>query len=55
MAKPEIPLRGGMEYDALTRWRKFQAWRAGQRKWVKRKFRKRARQMVKAIIRKGGE
>ncbi len=55
MARPEIPLRGGLEQDALSGWRKFLAWKAGQRKWVKRMFRKRARRVAKAQIKKGGE
>lgn len=50
MARPEIPLRGGLEQDALTGWRKFLAWKAGQRKWVKRMFRKRARRVARRDI-----
>lgn len=38
-----IPLKGGAEYDALTRWKRFENFRAGERRWVKRKYNKRVR------------
>lgn len=37
-------LKGAIEYDALTRWRKYLFWRAGERKAIKRKFNRRVRQ-----------
>ena len=37
-------LRGGDEYDALTRWKRFLYWRPGQRRTIKRRFNKRQRQ-----------
>lgn len=36
-------LKSGDEYDAVTRWRRFLHWRAGQRKRVKRQLARRAR------------
>lgn len=36
-------LKGGDEYDALTRWKRYLGWRPGQRKLVKRQFWKRQR------------
>ena len=38
-----IPLKGGDEYDALTRYRKLIKWRSGIRKWLKKKYNKRLR------------
>lgn len=38
-----LPLKGGDEYDALTKWKKFLKWRAGQRKAIKRAYNKRQR------------
>lgn len=38
-----IPLSGGDEYDALTRWRRIMSWRAGDRKAIKRRYNRRVR------------
>lgn len=46
--KPVVPLKGGEEYDAFTRWRRFLRWRAGDRRKIKRRFWKRARRLLKA-------
>ncbi len=41
------PMKGGGEYDALShRAKRFYGWRAGVRKWLKRKFNKRIRRVV---------
>ena len=40
-------LRGGDEYDALTRWQRFLRWRPGQRRAIKRRFNKRQRRAWK--------
>ncbi len=34
---------GGLEFDALAGWQRVLHWRAGQRKWIKRKFNRRIR------------
>lgn len=36
-------LKSGLEYDALTGWRKVLRFRAGERKFIKRKYNKRQR------------
>ncbi|GAB4438642.1 MAG: hypothetical protein Kow00120_06360 [Anaerolineae bacterium] len=46
-----IPMRGALEYDALTRWRRYLRWRAGERKAVKRGYWRRARRMARAMCR----
>ena len=38
-----IPLKGGDEYDALTRWRRYLKFGRGVLKWIKRKYHKRVR------------
>ena len=38
-----IPLKGGDEEDALTRWRKYLQFGRGVTKWIKRKYNKRVR------------
>lgn len=43
-----IPLKGGDENDALTRWKRLIKWRPGQRKSAKKTYQKRLRQMAKA-------
>ena len=48
--KSEYPMATGDEYDALTRWRRFVRWRAGQRASIKRGFRRRVRRLVKRMI-----
>ena len=47
MGKGRIPLKGGLEYDALTNARGFYGWRAGTVKWVKRHYNKRVRRTGK--------
>ena len=42
-----IPLRSGGEYDALTRWRRVLHWRAGERRYWKRQYRRRERRQGK--------
>ncbi|UOK71736.1 hypothetical protein [Ancylobacter polymorphus] len=37
------PLKGGAEQDALTGWRRFLSWRAGERKAAKTSFWRRVR------------
>ena len=44
-------LKGGMEYDVLTRWRKFINMNPGVAKLVKRKYNKRVRSNEKSSIR----
>lgn len=40
-------LKSGLENDALTRYKRHVRWRAGQRKFAKRKFWKRMRKEAK--------
>jgi hypothetical protein len=47
-------LRGGGEWDALTRSKRFHRWRAGVRSWIKRKFNKRQRQLKKGYSSRRG-
>jgi hypothetical protein len=51
MAKGDLPLKGGDEYDALTRWKRLLHWRPGIRAWMKRKYNKRVRKAAKADLR----
>ena len=44
-----IPMKGGDEYDALTKARKFYKWKAGQVKRIKRAYNKRFRKYNKDI------
>tara|TARA_B110000483_G_scaffold239073_1_gene316895 strand:- start:413 stop:616 length:204 start_codon:yes stop_codon:yes gene_type:complete len=44
-----IPMKGGDEYDALTKARKFYKWKAGQVKRIKRAYNKRFRKQGKDI------
>lgn len=44
-----IPMKGGDEYDALTKARKFFLWKAGQVKKIKRGYNKRFRKQGKDI------
>jgi hypothetical protein len=39
----KIPLKGGDEYDALTKARKYYSWSKGQLKKIKRSYNKRFR------------
>jgi len=45
----KIPMKGGDEYDALTKARKFFLWKAGQVKKIKRRYNKRFRKQGKDI------
>ena len=45
-----IPLKGGDEFDALTKWRTVLKLRAGVRKAAKRSYARRLRQWLKAKI-----
>lgn len=47
MGHRDIAMKGGGERDALTRAKRFYHWRAGTRRYFKRKFNKRARRAVK--------
>jgi len=38
-----IKLKGGDEYDALTKAKKFYSWKPGERKKIKRSYNKRLR------------
>ena len=38
-----IPMIDGDEYDALTPWRKYTRWRAGERRRIKRRYNRRDR------------
>jgi capsid portal protein len=44
-----IPMRGGDEYDGLTKARKFLIWKAGQLKKIKRAYNKRFRKYIKEM------
>lgn len=48
--KPELPLKSGDEYDALTKWKKFCLWKAGDRAAIKRGYNKRVRREVKKQV-----
>ena len=50
--KPEVPLKSGDEYDALTPWKRFLHFKPGTRKEIKRGFRKRVRKFVRKMLRK---
>jgi hypothetical protein len=42
-----LPLKGGDEYDALSKARKFIHWKAGELKKIKRAYNKRFRKYLK--------
>ncbi len=44
-----IPMKGGDEFDALTKARKFYLWKAGQVKKIKRAYNKRFRKHTKEM------
>ena len=44
-----IPMKGGDEYDALTKARKFHLWKSGQLKKIKRAYNKRFRKYSKRM------
>jgi len=41
--KTILPMKSADEYDALTKWKKFIAWRPGQRKRIKNAYNRRIR------------
>lgn len=43
-------LKGGLEFDALTGWRRFYKFKAGERKYAKNKLTRRVRREVKAKL-----
>lgn len=43
----EIPMKGGAEYDGLTRWRRYLRFRPGTRKAIKNGYRRRCRRESK--------
>ena len=45
-----IPMKGGDEHDALTRWRRVISFRPGQRKAAKRSYAKRLRKWLKRMM-----
>lgn len=46
------PLKGGLEYDAISPWRKVVHMKPGMRKWAKNKAMRRLRQTGRAICQK---
>ena len=52
MAKPEIPMRSGIEQDLLTGWRKVlcYAQQSGIVRYAKRKYNKRVRQHERQML-----
>jgi len=50
-----IPLKGGDEYDALTRARRWYIWRAGDRARAKRAYARRVRRWWRLWLRQEGE
>lgn len=53
--KPEIPLKGGDEYDMLTGWRHVLHHRPGQIKKIKRGYWKRVRRVLRRVLPSAGE
>ena len=45
-----VPLRGGDEYDALTKAKRYHAWRPGERKEIKRRYNQRVRQLIRVDV-----
>jgi len=45
-----IKLKSGDEYDALTAWRRYYNWKAGQLKKIKRGYNKRLRKKTKQSV-----
>jgi len=45
----KIPMKGGDEYDGLTKARKFYSWSKGQLKKIKRGYNKRLRKTGKNL------
>ena len=51
MVKGPIPMKGGDEYDALTRWAKLLFWKPGERQRIKRGYQRRVRKWWKRLLR----
>lgn len=51
MSRPQVPLKGGDEYDAFTGWRKFLYWQPGERAKIKATFNRRVRRTIKRRVR----
>jgi hypothetical protein len=49
MMTKRIPMKGGDEYDGLTKARRFHIWKSGQLKKIKRAYNKRFRKHIKEI------
>ena len=49
MMTKRIPMRGGDEYDGLTKARRFLLWKRGQLKKIKRAYNKRFRKHSKEL------
>ena len=49
MMTKRIPMRGGDEYDGLTKARRFLLWKRGQLKKIKRAYNKRFRKHNKEL------
>lgn len=43
-------LKGGDEYDCLTRWRHVLGWKPGEKRRIKRGYNKRVRREIKKAI-----
>jgi hypothetical protein len=50
MMGKRIPMKNGDELDALTKWKRWYNWRAGQRKRIKRGYRRRERHLARLEI-----
>lgn len=50
MGQRDDRMRSAWEYDAFTAWKRFCRWRAGLRSAIKRKFRRRERQVAKRVL-----
>lgn len=50
--KRGIPLKGGDEYDAFTRWKQYISWKPGERKGIKRGFNQRERHVQKSQLKR---
>lgn len=46
----KLPLNSGIEFDALSEWRRWYRFRAGARKFAKRKYNRRVRRVVKSKL-----
>ena len=46
----DIPLKGGMEFDALTKWKNYCSFKAGTRQEIKKKFNRRERRIIRRLI-----